>query len=113
MQPLNEILQERGANYGDFSSQAEISQAFKNLFYEKVRRYEKMTPAMKEAIEMIFHKIARIANGDPAYIESWRDITGYTQLVVDKLYTTDGATDGRVVPLHVKDGKLVDVGESK
>ena len=34
---------------------------------------------------MIFHKLARIANGDPTYIDSWTDIAGYAQLVVDDL----------------------------
>lgn len=93
MQSLNEILQDRGANYGDFSTQAAISQAFKNLFYEKVHSYEKMTPAMKEAIEMIFHKIARIANGDPAYIDSWVDIAGYATLVVKDLQKVPNEMD--------------------
>ena len=34
---------------------------------------------------MIFHKIARITNGDPHYSDSWRDIAGYATLVADRL----------------------------
>lgn len=34
---------------------------------------------------MIAHKLARIMNGDPNYIDNWTDIAGYAQLVVDIL----------------------------
>ena len=41
---------------------------------------------MLEALDMIFHKIGRIGNGDPFYDDSWIDICGYSQLVVDELH---------------------------
>ena len=56
---------------------------------------------------MILHKLARIVNGDANYIDSWRDIVGYTQLVVDELLETNGSTDVKTVPLEVIDGQLV------
>jgi hypothetical protein len=34
---------------------------------------------------MIAHKIGRILNGDPDYIDSWDDIAGYAKLVADRL----------------------------
>jgi hypothetical protein len=34
---------------------------------------------------MIAHKISRIVNGDANYMDSWIDIVGYAQLVIDKL----------------------------
>ena len=34
---------------------------------------------------MIQHKIGRILNGDPNYDDNWRDICGYSQLVLDEL----------------------------
>ena len=34
---------------------------------------------------MIAHKISRIVNGDANYMDSWVDIVGYAQLVIDKL----------------------------
>ena len=34
---------------------------------------------------MILHKVARILNGDPDYVDSWADIAGYAQLVVNIL----------------------------
>jgi hypothetical protein len=38
---------------------------------------------------MISNKIARIVEGDPAYIDSWHDISGYSQLVVNWLESKD------------------------
>ena len=38
-----------------------------------------------ESLEMVQHKIGRIVNGDPTYLDSWVDIVGYTQLVIDEL----------------------------
>ena len=38
-----------------------------------------------EALDMIFHKIGRIINGDPDYVDSWVDIAGYAKLVADRL----------------------------
>ena len=35
---------------------------------------------------MIAHKIGRILNGDPNYLDSWIDIVGYAQLIVDRLH---------------------------
>ena len=32
---------------------------------------------------MILHKLARILNGDPNYVDSWHDIAGYAILVED------------------------------
>lgn len=34
---------------------------------------------------MILHKVSRIINGDPSYADSWRDIAGYAQLIVNEL----------------------------
>ena len=30
---------------------------------------------------MIAHKMGRILNGDPSYIDSWTDIVGYAKLI--------------------------------
>jgi hypothetical protein len=48
---------------------------------------------MQEAAEMIVHKLARIVNGNPFYMDSWVDIAGYATLVVDRL-PTDEEIDG-------------------
>lgn len=80
----DDILRERGLRYGAFVSQADLSQKFKDvLIYGG--SIDSMQSYQKEALEMILHKIARVANGDPNYTDSWKDIAGYAQLVVDIL----------------------------
>jgi len=85
---IDATLAERGTNYGKFANHAELSQRLKAAFDNHVREQgqpEKYTDSMNEAIEMIFHKLARIANGDPTYIDSWTDISGYSTLIVKEL----------------------------
>lgn len=81
---IDEILEERGKRYGNFEDHARITQAIKH----EIRQGESFTSMeddMVEAIDMIAHKIGRIVNGDPRYIDSWDDIAGYAKLVADRL----------------------------
>lgn len=80
---LEKVLAERGKNYGRFKDHAAISQRFKrtvNLYHG-----DKLSSVHREALDMILHKIARIVNGNPNHVESWVDIAGYAQLVVNDL----------------------------
>jgi hypothetical protein len=83
---VEDILLERGNRYGKFSGHAELTQALKATFTAYSNTEFVLTPAMQEALDMIFHKIGRIGNGDPFYDDSWIDIAGYAQLVVDELH---------------------------
>jgi hypothetical protein len=47
--------------------------------------WKNLVSDQREALDMIVHKIGRIINGDPNYIDSWQDIIGYAQLVKDRL----------------------------
>lgn len=83
---INTTLNERGERYGTFRKHAEVSQAFKELLLHALMDREKeLACDQQEALDMIFHKIARIVNGDPDYADSWHDIAGYAQLVADRL----------------------------
>ncbi|RUO17092.1 hypothetical protein EJK55_1172 [Moraxella catarrhalis] len=42
---------------------------------------------------MIAHKISRLIAGDSYFIDTWRDIAGYAQLVVNELSNEPKATD--------------------
>lgn len=83
---VSDILVERGSRYGKFSSHAALTQALKDVFAEYARPSRQLTPSMQESLDMIFHKIGRIGNGDPFYDDSWIDIAGYSQLIVDELH---------------------------
>jgi uncharacterized Zn finger protein (UPF0148 family) len=92
LQSTEATLIERGNRYGEFSEHARISQELKTAFFYHSNTAGAdgtgnmgYTDYQREALEMIFHKLARIANGDPTYIDSWADICGYSQLVVDEL----------------------------
>jgi len=82
------ILNQRGKRYGLFVNQATLSQKLKTEFDNHVREYgqpELYTASISEAIEMILHKLARIANGDPTYLDNFVDISGYSELIVKEL----------------------------
>lgn len=83
---VSALLAERGTRYGEFISHARITQAFKLTSADYLRRSANTLAAdQQEALDMIFHKIGRIINGDPNYADSWIDIAGYAKLVSDRL----------------------------
>ncbi|BAF69565.1 hypothetical protein [Nitratiruptor sp. SB155-2] len=92
---VEQILEERGNIYGDFNRQAKISQQLKQIVLEANPNITKHPP-VAEGIEMILHKIARIANGKELYIENFRDIAGYAQLIADAIEHIEGAIDANV-----------------
>lgn len=86
IESITQMLAERGARYGAFDGHAEITQNIKaSMRGSNISRWHALADDQKEALEMIAHKIGRIINGDPDYIDSWADIAGYSQLVADRL----------------------------
>lgn len=97
-QTLDNVLDERGSRYGKFDGHSMISQTLKLVMQGGAKsldnkgeivqvetNWHTLSPSQKEALEMIVHKMGRILNGDPTYDDSWVDIAGYSQLVVDEL----------------------------
>ena len=80
MSNIDQTLQQRGSTYGSFEYNADTTQALKRII-QTHPNYNQLRSFQKEAIDMTFHKIARIINGDPNYIDSWHDIIGYVSLV--------------------------------
>lgn len=81
---LADILSQRKQTYGSFEEQAAISQKLKQIVIG-INLKNTEDPVIVEGMENILHKISRIANGDPTYSDSWRDIAGYATLVADHL----------------------------
>lgn len=79
-----ETLKERGSKYGEFGEHARITQNIKAAMVDSPN-WKLLPDNMKEALEMIAHKVGRILNGDPTYHDSWHDIIGYTKLVANSL----------------------------
>jgi hypothetical protein len=104
---IEETLKERGDNYGNFHTQANLTQTLITIItqhYNSIQanavdadvRVAPMPHFMMESIHMICHKLARIANGNPYYADSWHDIGGYSQLVV-QILESQVAQEGREV----------------
>ena len=79
---ISDVLDERGKSYGPFIGHARVTQAIKHAIFTHAPVLE---DDQREALEMIAHKIGRIVNGNPDYVDSWVDIAGYAQLVADRL----------------------------
>ena len=85
---IDSTLTERGRRYGHFGGHADISQQLQRAINDHAAirgRGVIQDPVLREALAMICHKLGRIANGDPTYDDSWRDIAGYAMLVVRHL----------------------------
>lgn len=83
---IDAILDERGGRYGSFMGHAHITIALKQILHNKIASRDlHLFPDQLEALDMICHKLGRIANGDPNYVDSWIDIAGYATLVADRL----------------------------
>lgn len=79
-----QLITDRARNYGDFTIGAEIMQCLKTVMHG-APNWDEMPTYMCEALDMVQHKIGRILNGDPRYLDSWDDIMGYVRLVVEQL----------------------------
>jgi hypothetical protein len=77
----DKIIKERGIRYGSFNDGARLMRELKLVMHNH-RGWDRLSSAQKEALDMIQHKIGRILNGDPDYDDSWRDIAGYSELIV-------------------------------
>ena len=79
---VSSILDERHKTYGFFMDVAAVACDLKAIIRD---RRPDLMPDQEEALQMICTKIARIVMGDANHIDSWRDISGYSQLVADRL----------------------------
>lgn len=75
---IKETISDRDKKYGGFEN---VSVAHINFWevFEKTSQ-KQLSPPHRIALDMIFHKLARIACGDPNYKDNWHDIAGYALL---------------------------------
>ena len=81
---VDQILRERGSQYGTFGEVALVAQNIKAAMRHSPN-WQRLPADMREALEMIAAKSARILCGDFQHLDSWRDIEGYVKLVADRL----------------------------
>lgn len=76
---IDETIKDRDFKYGSFADYAATCFNLKSNI--KFSKNSKIHPLHREALDMIFCKIARILNGDPNLIDNWHDIAVYARLV--------------------------------
>ena len=105
---LATVLSERGSRYGSLMSNATISQGLKEILHSS-SNWEAMPPDMREALDMIVHKISRIVEGDFNYDDSWIDISGYSTLIVERLHLTlkQRQEDQELTRCHLQNSGIV------
>lgn len=81
---ISVTLRERDGQYGAFNSCAAAAQKLKAAMGAGYN-WPYLDADMREALELIATKIARILNGDPDKSDSWHDIAGYARLVEERL----------------------------
>jgi hypothetical protein len=84
---VNTILNERGSRYGKFVDVAKATHDIQQALYDNINleKLVALPPDMAIALDMICHKLARIAVGDADYVDNWVDISGYSKLIADRL----------------------------
>jgi hypothetical protein len=73
------LIKEREQTHGPYPLKAQLIQMLK----DDVRRFQgwhRLSPAQKESIDMILHKIGRIITGDATHEDHWDDVAGYALL---------------------------------
>lgn len=87
---LHALLSSRDGLYGAFVCQSKTAQALKHVLFAR-RAQVDLEADQAEALSMICVKLSRIVNGDPNYVDSWVDIAGYAQLIVNRLQSPEPA----------------------
>jgi hypothetical protein len=87
MSNVDTVLNERGSRYGKFVDVAAATQSIQHALYDQFAadKLRDLPSDMGVALDMICHKLARIAVGDENYVDNWVDIAGYSKLVADRL----------------------------
>ena len=89
MSAVDNTISTRKGEHGVYYDHATLSQDMKLAMYQSPK-YLLLPPDVRESLEMIQHKIARVINGDHRHLDSWHDIQGYARLVEQKLIEDQG-----------------------
>ena len=79
MADIEETIAERRKSHGDY---ADVSSTYTALLWalRLSSGFNRLNSAQWMSAEMILHKLARAANGDPNFEDHWYDIEGYAAL---------------------------------
>ena len=83
---MDAMLESKNAIHGDFTQDAATAQALKYVMRQG-KNWEEMPSYMREALEQMQTKVARILAGDFNHPDHWKDLQGYPRLVETRLET--------------------------
>lgn len=81
---IEQLVAERDKTHGKYERTADAAQHLKSVMHSK-DGWSNLDPTQKEALDMFASKIGRILGGNPDFVDHWLDISGYSQLVIDRL----------------------------
>ena len=85
------ILTDRAPTHGDFTDNSRFVQASK-LLLRSTPNWSSLEPYMQEAMDMTIHKYARALYGDFMFEDTFKDVVGYNQLIVDAMEKDERTT---------------------
>jgi hypothetical protein len=81
---IDVVLDQRNGVHGDFHQDARIAQSLKIVIRDGAN-WSELTHEMREALDNMMTKVARVLAGDPNHRDHWDDIIGYATLVLRSL----------------------------
>lgn len=87
-QEVDKTLNERADRYGEYSDNADTSEAMIEIMM-KTPGWARLTSDKKKSLRTIADKMSRILSGDPEYKDNWHDIQGYAKLAEDRCNPVD------------------------
>lgn len=86
---MEKIHQERKNNYGSFKVNAAISQKLK-VAIQVTPKYKDLSTTQKEGLDMVCSKLSRLLTGDCNHRDSWIDMIGFLNLIVEEMDYAQG-----------------------
>ena len=74
-QLVDALITKRHATHGDYANTAETAQQIKDAYRERPE-WHSLDDQVRESLDMIATKTARIISGDQFFIDHWEDIMG-------------------------------------
>lgn len=91
MSDIAKTLQQRQQTHGDFKEVAATAQAIKSQFPPANKNCQPLI--IREGLDMIASKLARICEGNPMNPDHWHDIAGYATLVEQFILSQKGGSE--------------------
>ena len=73
---IDDTLDARDKTHGSLLARGELVQDLKDRMRQS-DNWRRLSGGQRETLDMIQHKISRILQGDPDYLDHWDDLAGY------------------------------------